>query len=511
MTASTPLTAQTVWYVDDDAPRDPGPGDPTVSDPDEDGSKGHPFDAIQEAFDVASNGDTVLVRDGTYSGEGNHDVYFESLHLTVRSENGPETCTIDLERLGRAFFMDQETSTGSIIDGFTITNGFVENSNGGAIDCTLFASPIIRNCRFIGNEAQGLGGGVACRGGSSGLIENCLFEDNTCFGAVEGSQGGGLSCFFNANPAVINCTFLNNSSQHGGAIDCSLSNATFINCVIAYNHATRDGGGIFISVADPTFINCTVARNTAQTVGGGVVLAGAVLPAYGTFLNCILWEDSPNEIEVLIGKASVRYSNVQGGWSGMGNIDSNPRFVNPGGDDFSIAANSPCIDAGINNSLSTDPYDYDRDHNRTEAFPLDAADRQRFIDDPAVPDTGSGSAPLTDIGAYEYQLGLLLDNPDPGLPGQSNRVTAQGAPSNSRVYFVYGVERGGTSIPGCGGDLSLLIEDARLIDSAQADSNGTAFIDVFVPGRAAGRTVYFQAVVKSACHMTNNIQYTFPE
>jgi len=30
--------AQTTWYVDDDAPNDPGPGDPTVSDPLEDGS-----------------------------------------------------------------------------------------------------------------------------------------------------------------------------------------------------------------------------------------------------------------------------------------------------------------------------------------------------------------------------------------------------------------------------------------------------------------------------------------
>jgi hypothetical protein len=39
--------AQITWYVDDDAPGDPGPGDPTISDLNEDGSAEHPFDAIQ--------------------------------------------------------------------------------------------------------------------------------------------------------------------------------------------------------------------------------------------------------------------------------------------------------------------------------------------------------------------------------------------------------------------------------------------------------------------------------
>ena len=68
--------AETLLYVDDDAPNDPGHGDPTVSDPVEDGSADHPFDAIQEALDAASDGDTIIVRDGTYTGAGNRDIDF---------------------------------------------------------------------------------------------------------------------------------------------------------------------------------------------------------------------------------------------------------------------------------------------------------------------------------------------------------------------------------------------------------------------------------------------------
>ena len=40
-------------YVDDDSPADPLPGDPSQSDPLEDGSEEHPFDTIQEAINAS--------------------------------------------------------------------------------------------------------------------------------------------------------------------------------------------------------------------------------------------------------------------------------------------------------------------------------------------------------------------------------------------------------------------------------------------------------------------------
>jgi hypothetical protein len=76
------------YYVDDDAPSDPGPGDPDISDPLEDGSPEHPFDAIQEAIDATMGGNTIVVLDGTYTGTGNHDIDFDGKAIALQSLNG---------------------------------------------------------------------------------------------------------------------------------------------------------------------------------------------------------------------------------------------------------------------------------------------------------------------------------------------------------------------------------------------------------------------------------------
>jgi hypothetical protein len=118
--------------------------------------------------------------------------------------------------------------------------------------------------------------------------------------------------------------------------------------------------------------------------------------------NCIAWHDAPDE---LFGDAAtVRYSCVEGGWSGAGNIAADPLFVQPpapGVDgvfgtpddepgDLGIAPHSPCIDAGDNSAVIA-------------GIETDLKGNARFVDDATVPDTGFGTAPIVDIGAYERQ------------------------------------------------------------------------------------------------------------
>jgi len=70
------------------------------------------------------------------------------------------------------------------------------------------------------------------------------------------------------------------------------------------------------------------------------------------------------EIYVYSGNPIVRYSDVQGGWPGTGNIDADPVFVGPYNEDFHLRWRSPCIDAGDPAS----PLDPDGTRNDIGAF-----------------------------------------------------------------------------------------------------------------------------------------------
>ncbi len=89
----------------------------------------------------------------------------------------------------------------------------------------------------------------------------------------------------------------------------------------------------------------------------------------------------------------MRYSDVEDGWTGEGNIDADPLFVDPDNDDYHISSGSPCIDAADNTAVPKG-IDTDLDGN------------PRFLDDPATKDTGFGEPPIIDMGAYEFQAVL---------------------------------------------------------------------------------------------------------
>ncbi len=103
---------------------------------------------------------------------------------------------------------------------------------------------------------------------------------------------------------------------------------------------------------------------------------------------------------------------------------------------------------------------------------------------------------------------LALDLPSPGLVGQENTLTAQGATPGNSVYFAYGLSQGLGSIPGCPG-VGTELGNPVVIGSAVADANGEASLSTTVPALAAGRTVYLQAVEPASCTVSNFVPFTF--
>jgi hypothetical protein len=110
-----------------------------------------------------------------------------------------------------------------------------------------------------------------------------------------------------------------------------------------------------------------------------------------TVTSCIVWDNGQNQIVDLEGSSTtVSFSDVGGGWPGTGNIDSDPRCVDPDNGDLRLSAGSPCIDAGDNTAVP-------------EGITIDLDGNPRFVDDPDTVDAGYGDPPIVDMGAYEFQ------------------------------------------------------------------------------------------------------------
>ena len=163
---------------------------------------------IQGAIDVTTDGDTVLVGLGTYTGLGNHDIDYGGRRIAVTAVNGAYSTTIDCQggaaEPHRGFRFHTGEDGGSVLTGFQIRGGYApfdvrdNRSFGGAIVCDSGASPTIAECLFVGNFAGDMGGAIALVASSCALVRDCAFVDNHChniYSGPEGGLGGAIVCF----------------------------------------------------------------------------------------------------------------------------------------------------------------------------------------------------------------------------------------------------------------------------------------------------------------------------
>ena len=133
---------------------------------------------IQVAIIVATNGDSILVRAGTYS----ESLTLSGKNVTIFGE--PPAGATTISGLDSYRIMDVSgpaVTTAMVFEDMTFQRG--KAVSGAAIHMSEGASLTVRNCRFIQNLAQGdpcgaAGGAVFIDPLSTLLADSCLFQEN---------------------------------------------------------------------------------------------------------------------------------------------------------------------------------------------------------------------------------------------------------------------------------------------------------------------------------------------
>ena len=354
------------------------------------------FATIQEAIDSASSGDIVEVAPGSYTGNGNWDIDFRGMAITVRSSDGPYDTIIDCTGFEghRGFYFHGGEGSDSVLRGFTIVGAVVPGSDvpsdsgswssspvnpvGGGIYCE-FSSPSIVDC-VIKECATELGGGIGVVSGSPTIID-CVIEDCRAGGAglaESGGRGAGIGLIRGSDATILHSQIKENSGYYnslGAGVYCWRSRAFFANCDISYNTAQGNvqGGGAYCGgpSARIEFENCVISNNTAE-IGGGlcagtsgdsavesVIITNCTIAHNSLSVdqsdsstgggihsvssniairNSIVWYNDGVPI-LLVDPASISpvlYSSIEGGYPGQGNIDSDPLFASAAGSDYHL-------------------------------------------------------------------------------------------------------------------------------------------------------------------------------
>jgi hypothetical protein len=243
----------------------------------------------------------------------------------------------------------------------------VSYTHGGAIFISS-SSPIIRGNTIIGNHASlgnASGGGIHIENNSGAQILDNVIADNTATAlgsfSVRHARGGGIFISGGSDVVItgniISDNFVNwepQTTADGGALYIVDSDPYVSNNVIVDNEAEGNNGGAFyLDNSDAMIINNTIANNQTGDLGGAIYAE----ISHPVIVNSILYfnQDSAGTEIFLGGFSSVTasYSDIQGGWEGQGNLDTDPLFRDMFGGDYHLQSqmcgdenDSPLIDAG---------------------------------------------------------------------------------------------------------------------------------------------------------------------
>ena len=394
----------------------------------------------EEPFLISENEDGLKIYGGFVGDETSRSQRNPDDHRTVLSgdiggddntnAHGVTETAADINGTDNVTVLDiTAVSSGTIIDGVTITGGDAGESSGGGINLNDKAAPTINNVTFAGNSA-GEGGALYIEGAASNggvQIRRSTFRNNAAL------QGGAvyIDGVSKATPVIDKSVFIDNSATintspelyySGGAIHMNQnSNPTIFNSIFIANSVVKDPDaaaqissaiGLYVPTgheARPTIVNSTFLDQK------GIVINGRLLNGNGlkdvTVKNSIFYNENVTaDFDLYVGQ--ITHSLVEGGDGSITAVESsniivaNPQFVDAGDPDgpdqtfgtaddgLRLTSVSSAIDAGDNAAVPGDISTDVTGTMRIQSGTVDMGAYEGGVPDPALTyhvDAGAGS------------------------------------------------------------------------------------------------------------------------
>lgn len=308
------------------------------------------YATIQLAINASSSGDTILVEPGTYM----ENINFRGRNVVLTSRyyltGDPSTINATIINGGNPVYYDtmscviinnHEDST-AVLQGFTITGG--------------------KGTKWQDEHGAGRyreGGGILIQF-SSPVIQFNIIKNNQAISTDSVSQifgcGGGGIRIGDCYARFYNNVISNNTGRYGAGVVLNYTGCDFRNNIICSNYGSDSygaGSGLWINstfTRTKFIINNTIAGNSSINGAPGIYGgSGSVIK------NNIVWANSsPSNVQITGAGATVTYCNVQGGYTGSGNLNVVPVFTDS---NYILSVSSPCIDKGDSSTVYNDPVD----------------------------------------------------------------------------------------------------------------------------------------------------------
>lgn len=240
------------------------------------------YSSIQAAVAAATDGDTIELETGTYSGPQNRSILLVDKILTFAGTGStPSQTVIDGENVGRLFEVHTNNRARSVrFENLTIFRGSANQGAGVRVDRGAAA---FHNCMLDANQVP-LPGSSTTNGSAVYVFRGSLTLENSTVSNNAAASNGAIY-LRDSGFLIANCEFRGNLAQgNGAALALDRASGSLTTCTFLSNASVNSGGALFDQGGSAVELEyCLFQNNSSNALGSA---CSATTAASSVFRDC---------------------------------------------------------------------------------------------------------------------------------------------------------------------------------------------------------------------------------